>query len=129
MDDVLNALGSAAIFSTFDISSGFWGLSMRKQDQKYLAFHSWYKGVWELFTCRRCPFGLLDATADFSRCYQRILGPTARCARGLLGGISRVWVDDNVVYSKETNCHLNDVCQVLQRLAANNMSIKPSKCI
>ena len=67
MDDVLmiNALGSAAIFSTFDISSGFWGLSVRKQDQKYLAFHSWYKGVWELFTWRRFPFGLLDATADY----------------------------------------------------------------
>ena len=129
MDDVLNALGSAAICSTFDISFGFWGLSVRKHDQKYLAFHSRYKGVWELFTWKRCPFGLLDATADFSRCYQMTLGPASRCARDSLGIISLVWVDDNVVYSKETYCHLNDVCQVLQRLAANNMSIKPSKCI
>jgi hypothetical protein len=78
---------------------------------------------------KRMPFGLLDATADFSRCYQRILGPTKRCARGLLGVITLVWVDDNVVYSYNTTEHLGDVCKVLQRLAANNMSIKPSKCI
>ena len=75
------------------------------------------------------PFGLKCSTADFSRCYQKILGPTKREPKGLLDVISRVWVDDNVVYSKQTKDHLSDMCKVLNRLIANRMSIKPSKCI
>ena len=75
------------------------------------------------------PFGLIQATADFSRCYQKILGPTKSDKRGLLGWITSVWVDDNVIYTKFKHEHLDHICLVLQRLAANGMCIKPSKCI
>ena len=129
MDEVLDSLSEAACYSTFDISSGFWGIRVRKADQKYLAFHGFWKGAWHLFSFLRMPFGLKCSTTDFSRCYQKILGPTKREPKGLLDVISRVWVDDNVVYSKQTKDHLSDVCKVLNRLIANRMSIKPSKCI
>jgi hypothetical protein len=37
MDDILNSLGKYNMYSTFDISTGFWGLSVKEQDRKYLA--------------------------------------------------------------------------------------------
>ncbi len=104
-------------------------MKVREEDTKYLSFHALWKGSWILAKFLRMPFGLLMATADFSRCYQRILGPTKSDSRGLLGWITKVWVDDNVVYSKQQHEHLDHVCLVLQRLQANGMCIKPSKCI
>lgn len=127
MDDVLDSLGEASIFSTFDISSGFWGVKVREADTKYLSFHALWKGAWHLWKFLRMPFGLLMATADFSRAYQKILGPTATDSRGLLGWITRIWVDDNVIYSKMKHEHLDHICLVLQRLHANGMCIKPNK--
>ncbi len=62
MEDVLDSLGSASIYSTFDISSGFWGIKVREADTKYLSFHGFWKGAWHLFKFERMPFGLLMAT-------------------------------------------------------------------
>ena len=101
MDEVLDSLSEASCYSTFDICAGFWGLKVRQQDQKYLSFHGFWRGAWHLFSFLRMPFGLKCASADFSRCYQRILGPTATDEVGLLNKICRMWIDDNVVYSTE----------------------------
>jgi hypothetical protein len=90
MDDILDSLGKAAIFSTYDISSGFWGIKVRESDRKYLAFHAVWKGHWNLFEFNRMPFGLKNATADFARMYQKVLGPTEEEPEGLLGKICRV---------------------------------------
>ena len=129
MDEVLDSLSEASCYSTFDICAGFWGLKVRQQDQKYLSFHGFWRGACNLFSFLRMPFGLKCASADFSRCYQRILGPTATDEVGLLNKICRVWIDDNVVYSTEEKDHLTHVCKVLNRPIANNMHLKPSKCI
>ena len=129
MEDVFESLSEASRYSTFDICAGFWGIAVRKSDQKYLSFHGFWKGAWHLFKFLRMSFGLKCATADFSRCYQRILGPTLLDPRGLLNKICRVWVDDAVIYSGNTSDHLDDVTQVFQRFIANGMRIKPTKCV
>ena len=43
MDEVLSSLSEASVFSTLDISSGFWGLAVRKSDQKDLSFHGFWR--------------------------------------------------------------------------------------
>ena len=108
---------------------------MRKEDRKYLAFHAVWKGHWNIFQWTRMPFGLRAATADFSRMYQNILGPTPTEPQGLLGKICRVWVDDNVVYTGEEegkddhSMHREAIVKVLRRLFMHDMSVKPSKCV
>ena len=138
MDDILNSLGKQELYSTFDISAGFWGLTVREQDRKYLAFHAVWKGHWNLFEFNRMPFGCKNSTADFVRMYQKILGPTEEEPEGLIGKTCFVWVDDNIVFSSpegETGeaakhqRHRTAILKVLRRLVANGMSIKPSKCI
>ena len=129
MEDMFESLSKAQRYSTFDICVGFWGISVRKEDRKYLSFHGFWRCAWHIFSFLRMPFGLRCATADFSRCYQRILGPTETDKVGLLNKICAVWVDDNVIYSTHTSEHLGDVTKVLQRLVANRMRIKPTKCV
>ena len=81
------------------------------------------------------PFGLRCATADFSRMYQKVLGPSEDEPEGLLGRICRVWVDDNVIYTglvegaAEHDTHRGALASILRRLVAHDMCIKPSKCI
>ena len=80
------------------------------------------------------PFGLRCATADFSRMYQKVLGPSDDEPEGLLGRICKVWVDDNVIYTgkvqglDEHSTHRSAIGSVLRRLVAHDMSIRPSKC-
>ena len=144
--EVLESLIEAKRFSCYDCSSGFWGLKLREEDRHYTAFHGYYKGAWNLFQWRRMPFGLKAATATYQRMQQRIMGPQCKpgqcknsktgqicegCdeCKGLLNRIVKVFVDDGCVYSNETKDHANDLARVFCRLAANQVSLKPVKCL
>lgn len=130
--EVLDSLGEAAIFSTYDCCSGFWGCKLREKDRQFTAFHGFHDGAWNLYEFCRMPFGLKAATATYQRMQQRIMGPgegqgkdRAEC---LLNKIVKVFVDDGIVYSKRTVDHINDLAKVLKRLSANKLGMKPSKC-
>ena len=101
--EVLDSLGEAAIFSTYDCCSGFWGCKLREKDRQFTAFHGFHDGAWNLYEFCRMPFGLKAATATYQRMQQRIMGP-GEGAKGvtecLLNKIVKVFVDDGIVYSK-----------------------------
>ena len=140
--EVLESLIDAKRFSCYDCSSGFWGLRLRAEDRHYTAFHGYYKGAWNLFEWLRMPFGLKAATATYQRMQQKIMGPLVKpgeckcdtetgCdqCRGLLNRIVKVFVDDGCVYSNVEEDHVNDLARVFCRLAANQVSLKPVKCL
>jgi hypothetical protein len=140
--EVLDSLGSARRFSTYDCSSGFWGVKIRDEDRQYTAFHGYHNGAWNLFEFKRMPFGLKAATATYQRMQQRIMGPLqlrhecgckqdSGCENcvGLLNKIVRVFVDDGCVYSEKVEEHVDHLGQVFKRLAANRVELKPVKCL
>jgi transposase InsO family protein len=143
--DTLEALSKAQRFSAFDVCAGFWGVRIRPKDRKYTAFHAIYEGSWQLFEFLRMPFGLKSATATFQRMFTKIMGAGActcsaspgephtdqckKTSEPLVNRICRVFVDDGLVYSNAKEDHVDDIAKVLKRLIANNMSLKPSKCI
>ena len=134
MEEILGKLGKHSLFSTYDVSAGFWGLRVREQDRKYLAFHAVWQGHWNLFEFNRMPFGIKNGTSDFCRMYMKILGPTDDEPEGLIGRRCYIWVDDCVIFSsgedeKLHTEHRNAIAAVLRRLVANGMCVKPSKCI
>lgn len=62
MDECLDSLGDAQVFSTLDCNAGYWENPRAPEDQHLTAF-ACHKGTWQ---CVRLPFGLRTAPATFN---------------------------------------------------------------
>ena len=68
--ETLDSLVGSAIYSTFNLTSGFWQVPMAEESKQYTAFTLGNMG---LFECDRMPFGLCNAPATFQRLMQSCL--------------------------------------------------------
>ena len=117
MDDCMDTLGSANIFSTLDANWGYWQLPVREQDRKYTAFSS-HEGLFEF---NRLPFGLTNAPASFQRALDVILArfKWKTCL---------IYLDDIIVFSRDVESHIDHVDQILSVLRHAGISLKIDKC-
>ncbi len=69
MDDCLDSLGEATIFTGLDAYSGYWQMNVAKKDRHKTAF-TCHAGT---FQCVRMPFGLTNAPATFQRGLDMVL--------------------------------------------------------
>ena len=60
--ETLESLSGAAHYSTFDMNSGFWQVSMDEESKQYTAFTLGSMGLYE---CESMPFGLCNAPPTF----------------------------------------------------------------
>ena len=116
IEDIIDALAEAKIFSKFDLTSGYWQLLVDERDRNKLAFTT-DKGKYR-FRCM--PFGLTNAPSHFQRMITFVLN-----------GIRHViiFIDDVIVFSSCWEEHLNTLEQVLERFVKYNLIAKPSKCL
>ena len=94
--ETLDSLVGSAIYSTFNLTSGFWQVPMAEESKQYTAFTL---GSMGLFECDRMPFGLCNAPAMFQRLMQNCLGEL-----NLMYCL--IYLDDVIVYSKDPEQHL-----------------------
>jgi hypothetical protein len=69
MDECIDYLGDATIFSTLDCNSGYWQIPVEPADMDKTTFTS-HEGT---FRFTRMPFGLSNAPATFQRMVDIIL--------------------------------------------------------
>ena len=117
VDMCLDCPGSAKIFSTLDLQSGYWQIKMDEKDQAKTAFITKYK----LYEYTKMPFGLCTAPSTFQRCMELIL-------RGLQWKTLLIYLDDLIFYSSDVEEHLNRIDTVLVHLEKANLKLKPAKC-
>jgi hypothetical protein len=89
MDECIDSLVEAAIFTTLDCNSGYWQIPVDPADRDKTTFTSHY-GI-----CRfiRLPFGLRNATGTFQQAVDIILsGVKWKTCLGLSGRCNRVFV-------------------------------------
>ena len=94
--ETLNSLVGSAIYSTFDLTSGFWQVPMAEESKQFTAFTL---GSMGLFECDRMPFGLYNAPAAFQRLMQN-------CLSELNLTYCLIYLDNMIVYSKDPKQHL-----------------------
>jgi hypothetical protein len=117
IDETLDQLQGARIFSSLDLASAFWQVPLTENAKEKTTFVC-KEGLFEFDTM---PFGLCNATSTFQRLMDVVLD-------NLRWECALVYVDDIIVFSKLFDQHLADLQGILERLIAADLKIKPSKC-
>ena len=116
MDDCLDSLGHANIFSTLDANWGYWHVPMQESDIEKTAFCT-HEGLFEF---KRMPFGLTNAPATFQRALDIVLSK-------FKWKTALVYIDDVVIFSKSVEDHLRHVDEVLTALSTAGVSLRLRK--
>ena len=117
IDDLLDSLGSASVFSTLDLKSGYHQIRLHESDIPKTAFNTPF-GHFEYTVM---PFGLTNAPPVFQNYMNDLLRP-------FIGDFCLVYLDDIIVFSKTEDEHLDHLRKVLQKLRENKLYVNPEKC-
>ena len=117
VDDCLDCLSGAKIFSTLDLQSGYWQIEVKEEDRPKTAFVT-RGGLYEYVTM---PFGLCNAPSTFERCMELVL-------KGLQWRTLLIYLDDIIILSSTFSEHIERLDEVLRRLGNAGLKLKPSKC-
>ena len=118
IDDILDTLSGAKYFTTLDLASGYWQITLDPKTASKSAFIT-HQGLHEFV---RMPFGMCNAPATFQRLMEVVLG-------GLLWKNCFVYIDDVLVCSRTFEEHLTHLQQVLTRLREAGLRLKAKKCL
>ena len=118
MQETMESMVGARLFSTMDLKSGFWQVKMAKDSQQYTTFTVGSMGVYEFL---RMPYGLCNALVTFQRLMQN-------CLRELNLTYSLIFLDDVIVFSWTEEEHLHHLQVVFGRFLEHGLKLKPSKC-
>ena len=117
IDDTLDMLAGKQWFSTLDLASGYWQVSLSRAARAKTAFAT-HSG---LFQFRVMPFGLCNAPATFERLMDRVL-------QGLRWSRCLVYLDDIISFGGTFDGALSNLTLIFQRLRSYGLQLKSSKC-
>ncbi|CAI5657640.1 unnamed protein product [Oreochromis niloticus] len=115
--DALAALGGNGLFSTMDLTSGYYNVEVYEEDRKYTAFTS----PFGLYEYNRMPQGLCNSPATFMRMMLGIFGD-----QNFLSVLC--YLDDVLVFAPTEELALERLHMVFQRLQVHNLKLAPKKC-
>ena len=118
IDDLLDAVGGAKVFSSIDLASGYWQLRLHESDVEKTAFRT----PMGLYEWRVLPMGLANAPAAFQTAMNNIFGDLITERRVL------VYLDDILILGKDGEDHLRTLGEVLRRLEEHGLKAKAEKC-
>ena len=118
ISECINEIGQSgsSLFTTIDLTAGFWQLLLKPSSRPYTAFTVPGKGQFQWVTT---PMGLLGAPASF----QRLMEKVVQDIRNVL-----VYIDDLLLHSAKHPEHLKLLDQVLGRLVQHGIKMNLKKC-
>ena len=118
IEDSLNCLNGAAIFTSFDLQSGYWQVEMTEDSKPLTVFTVGPLGFCE---CIQMALGLTNALATFQHLMETCLGEMHLkwCI---------IYLDDIIVFSKTPMEHIERLRGMFEKLAVAGLRLKPSKC-
>ncbi|GAU40457.1 hypothetical protein TSUD_141370 [Trifolium subterraneum] len=117
VDELLDELGSARVFTKQDLTSGFHQIRLNPEDTMKTAFRT-HDGHYEY---KVMPFGLCNAPTTFQATMNDIFRPLLR--RTVI-----VFFDDILVYSATEEQHVKHLEHVFHLLSEHKLFLKIHKC-
>jgi hypothetical protein len=118
LDDMLDELSGAILFTKIDLHSGYHQIRMKLGDEWKLAF----KTNFVLYEWLVKPFGLTNAPITFMRLMNEVLRP-------FIGLFVVFYFDDILIYNKSMEDHLKHLSVVFDALCAAHLFANMDKCI
>ena len=112
IDDTLDMLAGKRWFSTLDLASGYWQVSLLPEARCKTAFAT-HSGV--------MPFGLCNTPATFERLMDRIL-------QGLRWSRCLVYLDEIISFGTTFDDALDNLMLIFERLRSYGLQLKSTKC-
>lgn len=117
IDDLLDTLGKASVFSALDMRAGFHQVPLDDDSKELTAFTTKF-GVYHY---NALPMGLVNSPATFQRLIDL-------CFRPLLNKCLVAYIDDLNVYSSNYHEHLQHLEQVFNCIKIAKLRLNPEKC-
>jgi hypothetical protein len=105
IEEIINRLQGAKVFSKMDLVEGFWHLLLEEESKKYCAFGIRGEGV---FIPERMPMGIKNGPANFQRMMDEVFGP--------LQEFCQPYIDDIIIFNKTPEEHVKHIEIVLNKL-------------
>jgi hypothetical protein len=118
IDQLMQQISGARYLSKIDLRSAYNLVRVAEGDEWKTAFRTHF-GLYETLVM---PFGLTNAPPVFQRFISEVLGD-------LFATTCVVYLDDILIFSKDRDSHTRDVCDVLDRLRANELYASFDKCV
>ena len=118
IDDVLDKLQNARVFSTIDLKNGFFHVTVEEDSRKYTSFVT-HHGQFEF--CK-VPFGLCNSPSVFQRFVYQVFRPL------MIKNYAIVYMDDIIIPSKDESEGLTRLKLVLDTASKYGLEPKFKKC-
>lgn len=116
-NELLDRLKAAKVFTTLDMRWGYYNVRVREGDEWKISFRTRY-GQFEFLVMQ---FGLQNAPAAFQRMVNELF-------HDLVDVTVVLYLDDIIIFSEDPTQHDEHVREVLRRLRAADLFLKPEKC-
>ena len=118
IDDLLENLGQSNWFTTLDLASRYWQVTMNEKDIDKTAFITLF-GLYKFLVM---PFGLSYASETFQQLMNHVL-------HEFLGDFVAVYLDNVIIYTKGSfEKHIDQIKRVFKAFRRAHLQIKLKKC-